>query len=132
MSEFLRKRYRSNSSSRSSDTSNSQSSAVKKAKTEYNENIQKFIDKFQFPVEKIHKKDYQFLQKDVRYLICEKDWMSEVTPTKKKNETKNVVMIYIFYNYVSSNSLNVLLLFSSLKYLKLPYKYLRKYLDFLF
>ena len=28
---------------------------------------------------------------------------SLITPTKKKNETKNVVMICIFYNYVSSN-----------------------------
>jgi len=29
-------------------------------------------------VEKINKKDYKFLQEGVRYLIFEKDWMSEV------------------------------------------------------
>jgi len=45
---------------------------------------------------------------------------------------QNAVMIYIFYNYVSSNLLNVPLLFSFLKYLKLHYKYLHKYLDFPF
>lgn len=33
-------------------------------------------------------------------------------------------MIYIFYNYVSSNLLNVPLLFSYLLYKQLPYKYL--------
>jgi hypothetical protein len=40
---------------------------------------------------------------------------SRITPTKKKNET-NAVMIYIFYNYVSSNLLDVPLLFSYLLY----------------
>ena len=45
---------------------------------------------------------------------------------------QNIFMICIFYNYVSGNLLDVPLLFSYLKYLKLPYKYLRKYLDFLF
>ena len=30
-----------------------------------------------------------------------------VTPTEKKNETKTVIITYIFYNYVSSNLLNV-------------------------
>ena len=61
MSGFLGKRSRSNSSSRSSDTSNSQSSAVKKAKTEYDKNIQKFIDDYEYSVEEINKKDYAHL-----------------------------------------------------------------------
>jgi Leucine-rich repeat (LRR) protein len=50
----------------------------------------------------------------------------------KRKMRQNIFMICIFYNYVSDNLLDVPLLFSSLKYLKLPYKYLRKYLDFLF
>jgi len=50
----------------------------------------------------------------------------------KRKMRQNIFMICIFYNYVSGNLLDVPLLFSSLKYLKLPYKYLRKYLDFLF
>ena len=51
-------------------------------------------------------------------------------PERKMRQ--NAVMTCIFYNYVSSNLLNVPLLFSSLKYYKLHYKYLHKYLDFLF
>jgi len=35
----------------------------------------------------------------------------------KRKMRQNAVMIYIFYNYVSSNLLNVPLLFSSLLYL---------------
>ena len=40
-----------------------------------------------------------------------------ITPTEKKNETKNIITIYIFYNYVLDNLLNVLLLFYLLIYL---------------
>ena len=56
---------------------------------------------------------------------------NNITPTKKKNDTKTV-LIYIFYNYISSSLLNVPLLFSFLKYLKLHYKYHHMYLDFPF
>ena len=51
-------------------------------------------------------------------------------PERKMRQ--NAVIICISYNYVSSSLLNVPLLFSFLKYLKLHYKYLDKYLDFPF
>ena len=45
----------------------------------------------------------------------------------KRKMRQNAVMICIFYNYVSNSLLDVPLLFSSLKYWKLHYKYPHKY-----
>jgi GR25 family glycosyltransferase involved in LPS biosynthesis len=50
----------------------------------------------------------------------------------KRKMRQNAVMTYIFYNYVSSNYLNVFLIFYFLLYSLSFYVYRHKYLDFLF
>jgi len=49
-------------------------------------------------------------------IFCVKTTIDKLHRPKRKMR-QNVVMIYIFYNYVSNNLLNVLLLFYSLIYL---------------